>query len=97
MFVAYSSCSFHPDVTSPEATARGDGDLVIAASALGLAPGEVPPAVVEVERAPGVVVQFNLSGEVYVGTKFTAWSYWEEDATCDPGVTPYVNFKVLPQ
>jgi hypothetical protein len=93
--VTYSSCIFHPDVTSPEATARGDGDLVIAASALGLAPGEAPPTVMEVERAPGVYVRFDGGGQLYYGTKFVGWTYWEEDATCDPGVTPYVNFKVL--
>ena len=101
MFVAYSSCDFIPDATSPEATASGDGDLVVNASALGLAPGEAPPGVVEVERAPGVVVCFDGGGEVYLvdseaGTEdFVGWSYWEEEATDIPGVTPCVNFKVL--
>ena len=95
MFVAYSSCDFIPDTTSSEATSRGDGDLVVEASDLGLSPGVSPPAVIDVERSPGVVVRFEGGGRVFYGEEFVGWSYWEEEATDIPGVTPCVNFKVL--
>ena len=96
MFVAYTSCTFIPDTTSPAATSRGDGDLVAEASDLGLAPGVAPPKVVEVERAPGVIVRFEGGGRVFHGEEFVGWTYWEEDATFDATPdAPYVNFKVL--
>ena len=100
MFVAYSDCTFHPDESSPAAVTRGDGDLLVDASELGVAPGYVPPEVVALERAPGVVRRFERYGREYLvdskaGTRvFVGWSYWEEDATDVPGVTPCVNFKV---
>ena len=101
MFVAFSSCIFHPDTTSPEALAAGDGELFINASALGLAPGVPPPEWVEIERAPGVVVQFERLGKSYLvdseadTEEFVGWSYFEDEATDVPGVTPCVNFMVL--
>ena len=95
MFVSYSSCDFVLDDTSPEAAARGDGDLSIHASALGLAPGEPPPDWVEVERAPDVVARFERCGPVFVGEEFVGWSFWEDEASEVPGVTPCIDFMVL--
>ena len=103
MFIAFSSCTFRPAESSPEDAAAGHGLLSIEASKLGLAPGEVPPEWLEVERAPGVVVQFERCGEDYLvdseaGTEeFRGWSYLEDEATDIPGVTPIVFFQVAPR
>ena len=102
MFVSYLDCNFVLDDTSPEAAARGDGDLSIHVSALGLAHGEAPPAWVDLERAPGVVARFEYCGPVFVvdsaaGTpeELVGWSYWEDEASEVPGVTPCIDFMVL--
>ena len=96
MKVLMTQCDWIPDRTSPKATERGDGDLVVDASDLGLVPGEAPPKVVEVERAEGVFVQFEGGGQLYHGDEFIGWTYWEEDASFDSSSdTPYVNFKIL--
>jgi hypothetical protein len=104
MFVAYESCTFIPDTSSRIANERGDGDLVIDASWLGLPAGAhgeachgfLAPIHVTVERAPGVVVKFSGGGRVYHGDEFIGWSYWEEDDTYDMTFDcPCVNFKIL--
>lgn len=96
MFVAYKSCTFIPDTSTREANERGDGDLVIDATWLGLTSGATPPAVITVERAPGVIVRFDRAGQVYHGNESIGWSYWEEDDTFDFTFDcPCVNFKIL--
>ena len=104
MFVAYESCTFIPDQSSYEAWSKGDGDLVIDASWLGLhaaalgeaSQGFLAPVHVTVERAPGVVVKFSGGGRVYHGNEFIGWSYWEDDDTYDATDNcPCVNFKIL--
>jgi hypothetical protein len=105
MFVAYESCTFIPDTTSRKASERGDGDLVVAVTRLGITnisqdfpeciEGFLPPVHVTVERAPGVVVKFSGGGRVYHGKKFIGWSYWEDDESYYVDETPCVNFKIL--
>ena len=98
MSIQFSDYPFVP-CESAVGGPRGDGSVLVPLSAVSV--GDAPPSVVSVVDHDGRSVTYEGGGRVYftdsdAGTRdFVGWSYWEEDATCVPCVTPVVNFLVL--
>ena len=96
MALQFSDQSFVADVSSPEATSRGDGSVLVPLSVF----GDSPPEAVSVVDLDGREVSFVLSGRTFftdsaAGTEvFAGWSYWEDEES-DDGGAPCVELFVL--
>ena len=96
MVVQFSDQFFLEDVSSPEATSRGDGSVLVPLSVF----GESAPQSVSVVDFAGREVSFVLTGRTFfadssAGTEvFAGWSYWEDEDTDFPG-SPAVELFVL--
>ena len=96
MALQFSDQSFVADVSSPEATSRGDGSVLVPLSVF----GDSPPEAVSVVDLDSREVSFVLSGRTFftdsaAGTEvFAGWSYWEDEESDDDGA-PCVELFVL--
>ena len=96
MALQFSDRFFLEDVSSPGATSRGDGSVLVPLSLF----GESPPESVSVVDFAGREVSFVLTGRTFftdsaAGTEvFAGWSYWEDEDTDFPG-SPAVELFVL--
>ncbi len=98
MTLQFSDQSFLADVSSPAATSRGDGAVLVPLSVFGS--GDSPPESVSVVDFAGREVSFVRSGRTFftdsaAGTRvFAGWSYWEDQESDFPG-SPAVELFVL--
>jgi len=98
MALQFSDQSFLADASSPAATSRGDGAVLVPLSVFGSE--DSPPESVSVVDFAGREVSFVQSGRTYfsdsvAGTEvFAGWSYWEDEESDYPG-SPAVQLFVL--
>ena len=68
---------------------KGEGELTVEASELGLTPGIMPPDVLEiVSHHTGKTRTFELCGRLIHGGEVLGWSYWDDEE-------PNIQVKIL--